>query len=107
MKKKFSRIWKNLKGKLSQFLNSNNSNSREPIAVPIAGIKEDQIICDPDEGILVIEAERRIYIEEADRFESWKMHNTYGFDRYLFLPNGVSVKRVKTKIEPDQVKIYW
>ena len=78
-----------------------------PIEIPLAGIRKDHIQIDHDAGYILIDAEQQILVEQADKYNPAKMYNSFGFSRTIFLPRGVEISFIDTKIEADRLSIGW
>ncbi|MBD3636279.1 MAG: Hsp20/alpha crystallin family protein [Crocinitomicaceae bacterium] len=106
MKEKINKVWNKVTNAFRR-KQAPKDDYVYPLEIPVAGIRRENLLIDPDDGVVVIEAEHQIIIEESDRYKPWKMYNSFGFNRSFFLPEGVRVDRIDTKLDPDSVKIGW
>lgn len=81
-------------------------NSKEVLSIPVAGVSKDQIKIDPDEGVILVDVDEPILIEESDRMKPWKMYSSFGFSRSYFLPDGVHVREVSTEVYRKEIRIH-
>lgn len=82
----------------------------EPVVhmkITAAGVKEENIHVDAQEGIIMVDNGFNIVIEEDERYCPWNRYSTYGFYRSYILPEGVSVKDVHIKVDPKGISLAW
>lgn len=104
MKAKIKKLWSKVK---KPFQKQSQEKYIYPIEIPLAGIRNEHVRIDPEGGYMIIEADQQIVVEEAERYSPAKMYNSFGFSRSIFLPRGINIKFIQTKIDRDRLIIGW
>ncbi len=75
--------------------------------IPAVGVQESNVHVDAEEGIIIVDGDFNIVVEEDERYCPWNRYSTYGFYRSYILPEGISVKDVHVKIDKNGLQLGW
>jgi HSP20 family molecular chaperone IbpA len=75
--------------------------------IPAAGITEENVHVDAEDGTILIDGMYNVLVEESERYCPWNRYSTYGFYRSYILPENIAVSDVTYKIDSKGLLLSW